>query len=67
MRVRMWVLSLMLLSLTSCSGTGQGSNDFCQYAKAIYLDKADKLTPSTSRQILEHDMTGRRLCGWVTT
>lgn len=37
----------------------------CAWAKPIYVSKADKLTDGTADQILAHNMTGSRLCGWV--
>ena len=57
-----WLLILMIPLLTSCEKGGLDS--FCTLAKPIYLDKADKLTPPTQREILSHDETGHSYCGW---
>lgn len=58
------MLLAMILLLTSCVSAGQENNLFCDKASAIYLDKQDKLTPATARQVLKHDETGHVLCGW---
>lgn len=36
----------------------------CKWTRPILIDKSDKLAPETSSQILVHNETGRRLCGW---
>lgn len=54
---------LMMLSLASCQ-SGPSQTDPCSQFHAIYLDKQDVLTPETGREILEHNETGRILCGW---
>lgn len=38
--------------------------DYCATAKPIYIANEDYFTDSTARQILEHNETGRNLCGW---
>lgn len=38
--------------------------DFCATAKPIYISKADTISDATARQILQHNLTGRKLCGW---
>lgn len=59
------LLILMMLSLISC-GTGLVNNDdsFCFLASPIYLDKKDDITPTTGREILTYNETGRIKCGW---
>ncbi|QTP33478.1 hypothetical protein B7759_02072 [Burkholderia glumae] len=36
----------------------------CNWTKPIYLDKADVLSDATAREILEHNLTGAKNCGW---
>lgn len=38
--------------------------DYCATAKPIYIAKEDVFTDATAREILEHNETGRNLCGW---
>ncbi|GGJ14670.1 hypothetical protein GCM10011320_22400 [Neoroseomonas lacus] len=47
--------------LTSCAGTG---SEGCDAWQPILVSASDGLTPDTARQILAHNRTGRRLCGW---
>lgn len=56
--------------LQSCATTGAGTeppvivDNGCKWARPIYVSKADRLTDQTADQILAHNMTGQRLCGW---
>lgn len=36
----------------------------CDWAAPIRPSRADQLTDGTARQILTHNETGARLCGW---
>jgi hypothetical protein len=38
--------------------------DFCATALPIYISKDDKISDDTARQILKHNLTGRKLCNW---
>jgi hypothetical protein len=38
--------------------------DFCATAKPIYIGKNDVISDDTAQQILAHNLTGRKLCGW---
>lgn len=38
--------------------------DFCATSKPIYISKHDQISDMTARAILEHNLTGRKLCGW---
>lgn len=38
--------------------------DFCATAMPIYINKGDVFADDTARQILAHNKTGRKLCGW---
>lgn len=57
-----WML-LGALSLTSCAPTGPASN-YCDIAKPIYFDPADRLTERTERAIIAHNEKGASICGW---
>jgi nitrogen regulatory protein PII len=62
--------------LTSCAVTGCGmtrereireattDSTYCNTAKPIYIAKSDAISDETARQILEHNLTGKALCGW---
>lgn len=74
------VSCLMAVLLTSFVATGCGTTtpaptpvqkaiaatqpDYCATAKPIYISKVDQISDATARQILEHNLTGRKLCGW---
>lgn len=67
----MLILSVALLlclaaALTSCSGTGLATKPetACAAFKPILVSHADILTPETADEILSHNLTGRKLCGW---
>jgi hypothetical protein len=38
--------------------------DFCAIAKPIYVTKTDVFADATAQQILQHNKTGQKLCGW---
>jgi hypothetical protein len=40
------------------------TTDGCEWAKPIYISHDDVLTDGTAKQILTHDETGKRICGW---
>jgi hypothetical protein len=54
-----WIALAILL--TSCAGTG---GEGCDAWRPILVGAPDVLSPETARQILAHNRTGRRLCGW---
>lgn len=39
-------------------------SSFCLTAKPIYISSKDVISDSTARAILEHNLTGKKLCGW---
>ena len=41
--------------------------DFCATARPIYISKTDTFSDQTARQVLAHNLTGARLCGWSPT
>lgn len=53
-----------LLSLASCAENGPAPNSFCDVAKPIYFDWADKVTPRTELAIIKHNEKGAAICGW---
>jgi hypothetical protein len=36
----------------------------CQWVKPIYPSAADVLTDGTAKQIVDHNETGEKRCGW---
>ena len=57
------------MMLTLClagwsSGCGMGTTRDCDWAQPIRPARADHLTVQTQRQMLAHNETGARLCGW---
>lgn len=45
-------------------GKNPDPRDFCLVGSAIYIGEEDQLTDKTAEQILSHNCTGQRLCGW---
>ncbi|WP_206934123.1 hypothetical protein [Roseococcus thiosulfatophilus] len=61
--MRTVLLLLLTILLPSCAATGPAVD--CQAWRPIAIDEeADVVTRETARQILAHNLTGRRLCGW---
>ena len=58
----LWLLALTL-PLTSCA-SGDGGIDPCGPWRPILVSAGDSLTPATAADLLAHNQTGRRLCGW---
>lgn len=63
MRLKKIAPFLMMIPLLGCQ-SGQENDSFCQIAKPIYLDKQDKISGDTARQILIYDDQGAIRCGW---
>lgn len=61
--IRSIALMSILASLGGCA-TAAGNGDFCSVASPIRPSVQDVLTDGTARQILAHDETGAKLCGW---
>lgn len=60
---------LLALLLAGCARKGGlvkpvVTDNGCSWAKPIYVSPDDVLTDGTSRQIKDHDETGKRICGW---
>lgn len=62
MASRTW--SLVSLILLSACGSAGPVTDACGPWRPILISRADALTEETARQILIHNETGARLCGW---
>lgn len=70
------LLCLLLIVSSGCEMTGRVTNPVaagpaivdngCNWTRPIYVSKDDKFDPKsdTPGQILAHNMTGQRLCGW---
>jgi hypothetical protein len=57
----MWLASLTLLA--GCASGGAGI-DVCGPWRPILISRTDQLTGGTAKEILTHNETGSRLCGW---
>jgi hypothetical protein len=57
------LLLASLTLLTACAATGPGI-DACGPWRPILVSRQDDLTRLTAADILAHNETGRRLCGW---
>ena len=64
MTSRMLCAALALVLLTSCATSGAGTDAACVAFRPIYVSRADTLTEDTAAQVLAHNRTGQRLCGW---
>ena len=61
----MWMRMMMLAWLAvSLAGCGIKIGVDCDWAAPIRPSRADHLTSDTRRQILAHNETGAKLCGW---
>lgn len=59
---RLPLLGLLTL-LASCRAAGPAGG-FCEAARPILVDPDDRLTRATAVQLLAHNESGARLCGW---
>lgn len=62
---------LTSFAVTGCATTKEQEireattdSTYCNTAKPIYVSKKDVISDETARQILEHNLTGKALCGW---
>lgn len=53
---------LILLSVSACGASGQGS--YCDNAFPIPLNRDDILTEQTELALLKHNEKGEALCRW---
>jgi hypothetical protein len=65
--------AISLLLIAGCSGAAvhdiatPHAPTFCDKAMPILIGKKDKLTAETANDILAHNRTGEKLCGWKPT
>lgn len=60
-----WLMLALVPLLSSCATNGRViEGNACAWARPILVSRQDVLTDPTARQILVHNETGRRLCGW---
>ena len=64
-RGMMWKMTCVasLVLLTGCATDGIATSG-CEWTRPILVGDADVLTDETARQILAHNETGARICGW---
>jgi len=60
---------LLVIPLSGCSGIGRETKTVvidsgCYWTKPIRISRADILTEATAEQILAHNETGAKRCGW---
>ena len=53
-----------LMSALAASMAGCATSDPCGWAEPIRPSRADVLTEGTRDQVLVHNETGARICGW---
>ena len=58
------MLCAALAVLLSGCATAGPATDGCAAWRPVYVSRADSLTDGTAEQILAHNLTGARLCGW---
>lgn len=61
-----WLGLTLIPLLAACATNGRATDqgNGCAWARPILVAQGDVLTDLTARQILAHNETGRRLCGW---
>lgn len=64
MLLRTMCVGLGLALLTGCATAGPGTEGTCTAFRPIYVSRADQLTEETAQQLLTHNETGVRVCGW---
>lgn len=57
------LLAMILIPLAACASDG-AAPDVCAPWRPIYVTPRDALERGTAADILSHNETGRRLCGW---
>ncbi|QCN96677.1 hypothetical protein D3093_15165 (plasmid) [Azospirillum argentinense] len=61
------MLCAALAALLSGCATSGPATDGCVAWRPIYISRSDVLTDGTAEQIMAHNLTGARLCGWQST
>jgi hypothetical protein len=52
------------LLLSACATGGPVPSDGCAWTRPILVGRDDVLTEDTAAQVLAHNETGARICGW---
>lgn len=65
MELRMICAGILLALLSGCVASGAGTEGGCAAFRPIYTSRADVFTDGTAEQLLAHNLTGARLCGWT--
>lgn len=60
---RIAMLATTMILLAACATAGPAT-DGCEWTAPILVSQSDDLTDGTARQILAHNRTGERVCGW---
>lgn len=63
MRLTVMLLASAIL-LPGCESAGPGPTDVCGPWRPILVTPRDALDRGTAADILAHNTTGERLCGW---
>jgi len=58
------MLPVILIPLAGCASTGAVPTDPCGPWRPILVSERDQLTRGTAEQVLAHNETGARVCGW---
>lgn len=64
MMLRMLCAGLVLVLLSGCAAVGAGTEGACAAFRPIYISRVDQMSDGTAEQLLAHNETGARLCGW---
>lgn len=67
---RLWrrkiAASILLLFVTACAnGHASSAGAGCEWTRPICPRAGDEMTLETALQILDHNRTGARICGWT--
>ena len=62
--MRKMLLAVILIPLVGCASAGPVQTDVCGPWRPIFVTPRDALERGTAADILAHNETGRRLCGW---
>jgi hypothetical protein len=60
----MMTCAVLAALLAGCAGSGAATDAACAAFRPVYVGQADVLTAATAEQLLSHNITGAKLCGW---
>lgn len=59
---------IAVFTMTGCANKNMAREiSFCDLAFPILIDKNDRLSDDTAKEILTHNLVGQRVCSWVGT